>query len=319
VITHLEVRDFRGFAKLDLKELQRVNLIVGKNNSGKTSLLEAIVMACQPKRVNSDLPGLLRAHPGNLDNYFRWVVRDGAEGDAWIWRRPKEGDFVRMAARGRGLRNGEKLDAMIYESPEFTLAPGLGFNALKCRVLSVQQRDPQALVDLLGRAISRKGGEEAIQDMLRAVDPRLSKIRINVLPPQQPFIQVDLGLSELLPLAQAGQGMSRLVAMFSELLGEAPQICLIDEIENGIHHTLLEQVWRGIAVAARELNVQVFATTHSHECIVAAHEAMAAGGAYDFSIIQLFRYGEGGPQGAQARVLDRRLIEAAIKGEVDLR
>jgi len=48
---------------------------------------------------------------------------------------------------------------------------------------------------------------------------------------------------------------------------------LIDEIENGLHYSVLENVWRAIDKAATELNVQIFATTHSREMVMAAHEA----------------------------------------------
>ena len=46
----LKIEHFRGFESLELKELARVNLIVGANNSGKTALLEAIQFLCQPGR-----------------------------------------------------------------------------------------------------------------------------------------------------------------------------------------------------------------------------------------------------------------------------
>lgn len=126
---------------------------------------------------------------------------------------------------------------------------------------------------------------------------------------------VDLGLSEMLPVSQVGQGIYRLIAILSELIGEKPDVCIIDEIENGIHHSMLKQVWTGLAVAAQSLDVQVFATTHSQECIEAAHEAFSKRDSYDFRIVQLFRV-EGAVQG---RVLDQELIEAALSGRIDLR
>lgn len=41
-LNSLEVRNFRAFRDLKIEHLGRVNLLVGKNNVGKTSLLEAI-------------------------------------------------------------------------------------------------------------------------------------------------------------------------------------------------------------------------------------------------------------------------------------
>jgi predicted ATP-dependent endonuclease of OLD family len=51
----------------------------------------------------------------------------------------------------------------------------------------------------------------------------------------------------------------------------------------------MKNVWRVINKASREFNVQVFATTHSRECIVAAHEAMEESGDYDFRLHRLER------------------------------
>jgi AAA15 family ATPase/GTPase len=105
------------------------------------------------------------------------------------------------------------------------------------------------------------------------------------------------------------------VEIFSEMIGAEAAVCFIDEIESGIHHSCLVDVWTGIAEAARTFNVQVFATTHSHECIEAAHEAFSQRPPYDLGIIQLFR--EAGD--IQGRVLDQQHIAAGISGDIDLR
>ena len=57
MIKELKIENFRGFASLELKDLTRVNLVVGENNAGKTSLLEAFLLLCEPSRAGQ-LPGL---------------------------------------------------------------------------------------------------------------------------------------------------------------------------------------------------------------------------------------------------------------------
>ncbi len=61
----------------------------------------------------------------------------------------------------------------------------------------------------------------------------------------------------------------------------------MDEIENGMHYSVLKEVWKTIATAAREADVQVFATTHSLECARAAHPAFSEIGPYDFRLHRL--------------------------------
>ena len=44
MLKRLQIRNFRGFNALEIDQLSGINLIAGKNNSGKTSLLEAIFL-----------------------------------------------------------------------------------------------------------------------------------------------------------------------------------------------------------------------------------------------------------------------------------
>lgn len=75
----------------------------------------------------------------------------------------------------------------------------------------------------------------------------------------------------------------------------------MDAVENGLHRSVLEPFWTGIAEHAGILGVQVCATTHSHECLEAAHAACSKRKNYDVAVIQLFRQ----DNGAGGRVLDR--------------
>jgi AAA15 family ATPase/GTPase len=64
-----------------------------------------------------------------------------------------------------------------------------------------------------------------------------------------------------------GDGMNRLLGITLALATARDGILLVDEIENGIHYSVQVDVWRAILHAAESLNVQVFATTHSWDCI----------------------------------------------------
>jgi AAA15 family ATPase/GTPase len=64
---------------------------------------------------------------------------------------------------------------------------------------------------------------------------------------------------------------------------------LIDEVENGLHHTVMPVVWKGLIAAAKELDVQIFATTHSAECIFAADQAARESQFNDLNLVRLDR------------------------------
>ena len=42
---------------------------------------------------------------------------------------------------------------------------------------------------------------------------------------------------------------------------------MVDEIDTGLHHSVMEDMWRMVITTAKRLNVQVFATSHSQDCI----------------------------------------------------
>lgn len=314
MIEELVMENFRGFRSLVLKGLKPVNLIVGHNNTGKTSLLEGILLTCQPQRGN-ELPGMFRAVQGSHNlRYFPWLIRDGAEdGTAILKRKEGGGENSLTLTKSRPNTVTETMGPVGNLGP-LSLYFGQNRKDSICRVVSVQHRDPQSLVLLIGKAYRKRGGEETFQKLLATIDSRIKKVRID---PGEDGNQVvvDIGLSELLPLAQVGQGVYRLATILADIIGEKTAVLLIDEIENGLHHSVQKQVWTGLAEVAKELNVQIFATTHSGECLQAAHRAFLERPTYDLGVIQLFRTEDG----VQGRVLDQAHIEAAIKADIELR
>jgi len=329
MLTELELNNFRGFRSLKLTGLKRVNLIVGSNNSGKTSLLEALFLAANPGRIN-ELPGLFRPYQGDAAlRYYRWLLRDGASETGGnlaaqfdsrllplFFTRSREISLVPTALRQAEFFSNAHLYAWgtVQHVNEFNSRRAV--EVTKTKVIPVSYRDSGSLISLVGKANRKQSGEETMQRLLAKVDPRIKKVRIDPGEEQEGNqIILDVGLSELIPLSQIGQGVFRLLTILAEVIGDQPELILVDEIENGLHHSAMQDVWTGLAEVAATLGVQIFATTHSHECLEAAHAAFAARSDYGLGVIQMFRT-ETGPQG---RVLDRPLIEAALKGEIDLR
>lgn len=312
MFTEVEFQNFRGFADLKLQGLKRVNLVVGRNNAGKTSLLEGIALLSQPEKIDQ-LPHLLRPSFGDVNQrYFRWLIRDQSTAGRAIL----SANDARLVVFQKQTQGGNQSPSMtvFWNNGSLHASAASQIKQVPFSVVSVLPRSPEELVRLFASAVSKRGGEERMDSLFRELDERIRKVR--VIPHQDGLhVMFDFNLSEMVPLSQIGQGAHRLLTIFSELIAGDAKVCIIDEIENGIHHTMLQQVWAGIATAATNLDVQVFATTHSHECIEAAHEAFSERENYDFSVVQLFRLDEG----VQGRVLDRKHIEAALAGEIDLR
>ena len=87
---------------------------------------------------------------------------------------------------------------------------------------------------------------------------------------------------------------------------------LVDEIENGLHHSVLPDVWRVVGQAVERFNLQMFATTHSFECIEAAYETL---GADDFRLYRLETAGNG----IRCITYEPGDVETALRHDMELR
>lgn len=69
------------------------------------------------------------------------------------------------------------------------------------------------------------------------------------------------------PLKRLGDGAVRMFGVALALANSRDGFLVIDEAENGIHHSLQKRFWRMVLETAEANNVQVLATTHSRDCV----------------------------------------------------
>ncbi|MEC4816473.1 MAG: AAA family ATPase, partial [Scytonema sp. PMC 1069.18] len=81
-----------------------------------------------------------------------------------------------------------------------------------------------------------------------------------------PLVKME-GIDEPLPLKSMGDGMTRLFHIIVALVNARNGLLLVDEFENGLHWSIQPRVWDIVFQLSERLNVQVFATTHSRDCI----------------------------------------------------
>jgi AAA15 family ATPase/GTPase len=117
-----------------------------------------------------------------------------------------------------------------------------------------------------------KKEEEKFIRALRHIDYRISDITLGA----KNKIYFDVGIDRLIPIQIMGDGIIRLLSFLVTIANAENGIVLIDEIENGFHYSALESVWGSIYDAAKQYNVQIFATSHSSECIKAYNNIQAS-------------------------------------------
>jgi len=145
-----------------------------------------------------------------------------------------------------------------------------GFGQRRWHFVSHRPVDAEADATRFSRLVEARRKGEVIE-ALRVVEPRLTDLDVLALRP--PVVAADIGLNRLVPMSYMGQGFERLLSIIPAIILTEGGTVLIDEIEDGLHHSVLTDVWRVIVSTALKYSVQVFATTHSWECIEAAVHA----------------------------------------------
>ncbi|MHB1422517.1 MAG: AAA family ATPase [Gemmataceae bacterium] len=319
------VENFRCFRELTLEPLERINLIAGKNNTGKTALLEAIHLHSYPR--SCELPFLVNQRrkingdrkPDNTSCEWMFFDKKGTSGirlrsanaqgeprTLQMWfvdpTTAKE-RFVELSdlMRQEPLRqwwsgsdclilkaNTTEQETIAIAWPQPTGLFSFGSNPTPCNGASVffgsagrsAKDDAAAFSDL---EVANR--QEEILPPLRILEPRLQRLSILLLA-DEAILHGHIGLSRLVPLPFMGEGIRRLLSILLAINQAKGGNILIDEVENGLHHSVMVPVWQAIAEAARRADVQVFATTHSYECIQAAQQAFQPQGA---DVLRLFR------------------------------
>jgi hypothetical protein len=158
------------------------------------------------------------------------------------------------------------------------------------------------------------GQHEDVLQILKEIDPRLKKLAV-VSARSAPAVYADIGLNRLIPVQLMGDGMTRILSLALSIATVPDGMVLVDEIENGLHHLVMQKVWSSIATFARHYNVQIFATTHSRECFQAALEALGDDDENEFRLYRIEHFRD------KLRTVryDREMMDFALNFNVEVR
>ncbi|MYC34585.1 MAG: AAA family ATPase [Chloroflexi bacterium] len=193
------------------------------------------------------------------------------------------------ASRTSAWLDGEsrlgKFRPMLRESRKLSASPGH-----RCVFEYARNRmNSRTLAANFGSA-EIEGALPVIEETIRLLEPRLKRLTTIADIRGFPSIYADIGASRLFPLSVMGDGTKRLLALCLSFLRAQHGVLLVDEIEDGLHYSVLVDVWKNLDLLSRTFDVQVVATTHSYECIYAAHSAFKEQpSASDFAFFRLQR------------------------------
>ncbi|MCA9709598.1 MAG: AAA family ATPase, partial [Myxococcales bacterium] len=334
MFTDVRMSGFRCFEDLRLKDLGRVNLMVGENGAGKTSVLEGVRLL----RAGGN-PLALLASALERGEYDSEEDDDGSSERAAI---------LRFAFHGRHGQGGERfrIEGHEAEGPSRTIdaeivdvsandpeAPLLGApvgargeiewhgmfpdwairlrldegsasvdvplewsrgSARRLRLMAPRwDARPRAEVPVflrangvddavLGQLWDRVAATPLKDDVIGALQHLEGSIRDIDLrsDPRLPFrsrvaVRIENGESSSAPIGSFGEGVAWLFALALGAAATPSRLLLVDDIDAELHHRVMAHMWAMVIETARRRDLQVFATTHSIDCITALRRVCA--------------------------------------------
>jgi AAA15 family ATPase/GTPase len=381
MLKSLVIKNFRSLANFEVAKLGRVNLIVGKNNSGKSSVLEALRIYAGnahqellekiaqehderhfldkniiegievslpyedlftgrkfPKEEKPIVIGELENDENALKIYHAYRVEKeyfttDEEGNKETIKRPVSITSLDLTEHrsilGEGLLIKKKGDSVSIDfnviSPNFrrfvTVGDPLPFSFIPSQLIAMNELASD------WDSIALTEAEETVKDAMKIILPefenlifvndsaysenkairRIAKVKIK-------------GLPYPVPLKSLGDGMLRILQLILKIFPAKGGFFLMDEFENGLHYSIQEKVWAILFNIAQKLNIQVFATTHSWDCIESfskiAHSRRDIEGV-------LFRVGKSVRDSDRGRVIatvfDEEALYNVTQGDVEVR
>jgi len=330
MLQSLKIEGFRGFQNFEMANLGRINLLVGKNNSGKTSILEAIqflyvqnmdifletisyrgefswsesnrtkvfeichlfpgheiipskeiiIIGSRESHQESvtisvkSIPIQLSLFSDKNDDLNNDNIFDDEEWNKLLlsirWSQSQKPIELELLANGTLARDSIRRMASLSR-----ISHKIGIdNKIELRFLtpfSLTSSDMAALFD----NIVLSPLEDLIIESLKIIEPKIERIASvgsgkyltsNNLGVRGGFLIKIKNHDQPIPIGSLGDGIWRMLGLVLAMVNLENGILLVDEIDSGLHFTVMTDMWKVVWETAKKLNIQVFATTHSRDC-----------------------------------------------------
>lgn len=300
-IPNINISNFKCFKEFSIDSFKRFNLIFGKNSVGKSNLLEALFLYSNMYRSDTVLSSsfLQRDIPLNnnlelifhnfnytnpiniktsnkelniysiksltenaLDGIYYQVQNNNAETIKlpMLINNNREMDNSFVPINNSFTINNVNIRSVIVGSSLFNFYFFNDYSSSETRV----KNNTVSLFDKLQNFKMDK----IIIDSLKVIIPNIESIRIS----SDKICEADIGLDRYLPINTLGSGVYKIFNYIVSIPFITNGVLLIDEIDNGFHYSALHNLWLSIFKVCQKNNVQLFATTHSYECIKAFND-----------------------------------------------
>jgi hypothetical protein len=291
------------FASLDISRFGLLNLLVGRNNTGKSSILEAVsllatngstrtlreILSRREENLDRTLSGwaspvfcLFPRHPWHGESFelrdgarfisaravlFKWT---GEEDDPlrrlvpWSDGDDPEAAELRLEIISQKGTRPVRLDKRFFRSS--MLDSGNDSGEARCIFVATGGLTRIELASMW-TGIAATDLEDRINRQIHDCFPEIERISIVGTGPEPLTVAKVRGSDRSVALGSLGEGANRFFGLAMAAASASNGVLLIDEVEIGIHYSVQLEQWRVLAQMAKEFNVQIFATTHSEDAV----------------------------------------------------
>ncbi len=302
MINNVKIERLRGIRECILDDFGRFNIFLGHNNCGKTTVLEAIYLFLGNDNIigNVNINNLCQLIVDNDEkyklNFYNLETEYPITMSGMYDKSPRSAEFKYWERYAEAIDVNDIKDKQTALEKEYGLQ--LTFitstGKYQSKLILSSNKDKQAraeapkelgshinsvyLSSIIGHGdfavnfyseILKKKKEDKLISILCEIEPSIKDIII-----ANGMIMVDIGLSQRVPIQVLGDGIRKIFEVIVAMFQCENGVLMIDEMENGFHYQSMPILWRAIIQTAKELNVQVFATTHNIDTLQAANAVL---------------------------------------------
>lgn len=284
------VSHYKALQGLKIQHLNRVNLFAGENNSGKSTLLEAIYTLAIQNDVDSYADLLRRRGKFAQEMPALWLNRQfdheatvsgvffDRQAEVRVSKGLEEEEFstdylstLSMEAAFDGNSSSSRL-RLFENRMSQSLAQSTVNLCRVCYSTPFAIHNQEALLTAFEQSVKENAKNRIVQFIRENIDSGFQDVNQVGEKGLQRFLVTHESLGEAVDLTHFGDGLQRIFHIALQFAACKNGVLLIDEIENAMHHSLFEQFVQLVRELSEAFNVQVFITSHSDECINAFFE-----------------------------------------------
>ena len=315
VLKSIEIENFRGIRKMEIPELNTINLFVGENGCGKTSVLEGVILNQETCDISA-----FRKHLLLLRSTFRDVTQNFNSGVGMLTTFPifsrydllitplfysskEKAEEIKITiqntrgAKSLSLKETQSTISVSYReedtlSYEFALDKNYEFaldkNSEGVKIKHELSEDKIGykffyqigFANFLEQAADdysflEHSAREDILKFIKQLDARIDSLEIMSKNGMAVFNAL-LKAGNRIPINGLGYGIGFVLNLLSRMKAHSDRIFLLDEFESSIYYKHLPKLWPIFTELCEKHNNQIFAATHSFDTLQSLGEALEA-------------------------------------------